>query len=132
MRQGLLIRYATVARISTAALCLVASFLPVTSTFAAPLAPLAPAPPEFTFAIAAGPLDQAIAAFESTTGFTVTVADGVSLRVFTSPGVTGVHSAEMAIERLLAGTSLRFRLTAARTYALEVEVAPERVDVTAR
>ena len=85
----------------------------------------------FRFDIPEGPLDAAVAAFEAVTGLRVSVP-GVELRMFTSPGVTGAHSAEQALERLLAGTPLRFRGVAGGHYALDIEIAPERVEVTAR
>ena len=86
----------------------------------------------YRFNIPEGPLDAVIAAFERVTGLTIAAPAGVALRMFTSPGVRGAHSADQALERLLAGTSLRFRVVSSGTYSLDIEIAPERIEVTAR
>lgn len=84
----------------------------------------------YTFAIPAGPLDAALAAFEQTTGLTVKVAPG-AISGFASPGVSGVFSADRALVELLAGTGIFHRFTDARTVSLDLEVVSETLDVTA-
>lgn len=66
----------------------------------------------YRFDIPKGPLDEAVARFEALTGLKVVMPSGISLHIFTSPGVSGVHTAEQALERLLAATSLQFRAAA--------------------
>lgn len=62
---------------------------------------------ELRFDIPAGALDQALKAFEATTGLTLDVrlpAD--TLVMMHSPGVSGVLSASAALDQLLSGTAL--------------------------
>lgn len=63
------------------------------------------------FDIPAGPLEQAITAFEETTGLKVKLAipDG-TVAGFNSPGVTGLYREEDALQLLLKGTGLNFRI----------------------
>jgi len=86
----------------------------------------------YAFDIPAGPLDEAIVAFRARTGRTVEPPDGVPLAVLMSPGVRASCTADEALERLLAGTPLRFRTAGDGRYALDVAIAAEQVDVTAR
>ncbi len=117
-----------------AVLIVLLSFVPAAAIAADGPAAAAPrpAPDAYAFDIPPGPLDAAVARFAAVTGLTVLVPPGVTLGVFDSPGVTGLHAADMALEQLLAGTALRFRRIDAATYALDVAIAPERVEVTAR
>jgi catecholate siderophore receptor len=86
--------------------------------------------PTHRFDIPAGPLTDALAAFQTATGAKVTT--GVSLaQNLTSPGVSGVFTTAQALQQLLSGTGLTARLTAANTFALEIWISPESVEVTA-
>ena len=85
--------------------------------------------PTYRFDIPGGPLDDVVAAFRTVTGFRVTVPS--TLQAITSPGVTGVFTAEQALERLLSGTSVAFRLASTNAYVLEVRLT-QSVEVTAR
>jgi catecholate siderophore receptor len=80
--------------------------------------------------IAEGPLETVLAAYQSASGVTVTFPADVVRRI-TSPGVTGLLTAEQALARLLAGTSLAFRFTAPFAAVVEIRIASESVDVTA-
>lgn len=84
----------------------------------------------YRFNIPAGSLETAIATFQAVTGFKVTVPSRETIQTLTSPGVSGDYTAEQALEKLLGGTGLTFRATAADTYAVEVRIAPVRVEVT--
>jgi catecholate siderophore receptor len=82
------------------------------------------------FNIPAGPLDQAIAAYEKTTGLKVRVLlPKDALAGFNSPGVTGLYREEEALRMLLADTGLNFRLEDATTMAVGVQ-ANDSVSVT--
>jgi catecholate siderophore receptor len=85
------------------------------------------------FNIPAGPLDAALAAFETASGVTVAVAPSLAstVQALQSPGVTGAHEIEQALELLLAGTGLASRLAAANTYAIDVHPVSENVEVHA-
>jgi catecholate siderophore receptor len=86
----------------------------------------------FQFEIAAGSLDVAIAQFRALTGHAVILPNGIALDGFTSRGATGTLTADEGLAKLLDGTGLIFRKTDARTYALEVYVPGENVEVVAR
>ncbi len=70
------------------------------------------------FDIAAQPLGAAIDAFIAATGWQVGYAAEVT-RDRKSPGVTGSLTPTAALTRLLTGTGVTFRLTGARTVALD-------------
>jgi catecholate siderophore receptor len=82
------------------------------------------------FEIPAGPLSTVIEAFQRTTGWTVTFADD-AVRSLQSGGVSGVFTPEQALRRILAGTGVAHRLTAAQTAVLDLR-REESVVVTAR
>ena len=75
-----------------------------------------------------GPLETVIAAYQSASGVTVTFPADV-VRGITSPGVSGLLTAEQALAKLLAGTSLGFRFTAPFAAVVEIRIASESVDV---
>jgi catecholate siderophore receptor len=82
------------------------------------------------FDIPPGPLDDVVAAFRTATGATVTFGLD-SLGQIHSPGVTGLLTPERALQTMLAGTSLAFRITAPGQFTIEVPVRTESVEVTA-
>jgi catecholate siderophore receptor len=91
--------------------------------------PITAASQAYRFDISPGPLSDALAAFQAVTGMKVSVAANI-LQNLTSPGVSGIHSAEAALAQLLAGTGLTARLTATHTFSIEVWISPENVEVT--
>lgn len=82
------------------------------------------------FGIAAGPLDEAVKAYEKTTGLTVKVAlpEG-TLTGFDSPGVNGLYREDEALRLLLEGTGLNYRVEDAATMVVGVQ-AKDTVSVT--
>ena len=83
------------------------------------------------FDIPAGPLDQAIAAYEKATGLKVKIVlpDG-TLAGFQTHGVVGLYREEEALRLLLDGTGLNFRAEDAATLVVGVQ-ARDTVSVTA-
>ena len=82
------------------------------------------------FEITAGPLDTVLKAFEQVTGYTATISkEGIGS--LSSPGVAGVYTPEQALQKLLAGTGLTYRYTAAETVFLDLQGVTQSVDVTA-
>ena len=77
-----------------------------------------------------GPLETVIAAYQSASGVAVTFPADV-VRGITSPGVSGMFTAEQALAKVLAGTSLGFRFTAPFAALVEIRIASESVDVAA-
>ena len=87
------------------------------------------APQTFQFDIAAGPLSGTVAVFEKLTGLTV-VLSTPDLGTLSSPGVVGAWTAQDAMVRLLAGTSVRATFEG-RTVRLNVGGLAESVQVSA-
>lgn len=83
------------------------------------------------FDIPAGPLEEAIAAYEKATGLKVenTLPSGM-LTGFPSPGVIGLYREDEALRRLLGGTGLNFRAEDSATMVIGVQ-ARDTVSVTA-
>src|SRR5581483_12227223 len=90
---------------------------PAARALAGPQGSRAAEPPPQRFAIAAGPLGGVLAALRAATGLAILVPTDAVDAIW-SPGVSGVFSAEAALERVLAGTSLVFRFTAPDTVVL--------------
>jgi catecholate siderophore receptor len=117
------------------AVCLIASsaLLTTPSWASHPTATSAPSEAHtYVFEITSGPLDAAIAQFEQVAGATVMVAGGASIEGLSTAGVSGVHTADQALELLVSGTGLQPRVTGVLTYALVVQVADEGIEVTGR
>ena len=89
------------------------------------------ATPLLRFDISAGPLGMVLARFEEITGFGIKTENPAILEL-QSPGISGVMTAERALEQILVGTGVRSRLSAPRTVALDVAPVSESVDVTGR
>ena len=83
----------------------------------------------YRFDIPAGPLDQAVHAFERVTGVGVDAPSVSPIAVFASPGVRGVFTAAEALEALLSGTGLACRFTRENAATLDVHLPPERIEV---
>jgi catecholate siderophore receptor len=81
------------------------------------------------FDIPAGSLDSTLAAFEQVTGLSINYAKE-GFRSLSSPGVSGVYTAEQALQRLLADTGLTYRYTAATAVTLDLKNVATSVEVT--
>jgi catecholate siderophore receptor len=82
------------------------------------------------FNIAAGPLDEAIKAYEQATGLTVKIVLPTgTLAGFKSLGVVGLYPEEEAMRLLLDGTGLNYRIEDATTLVVGVQ-AKDSVSVT--
>ena len=79
--------------------------------------------------IPAGPLSDAIPAFERVSGVRVTL-DLATIGSLQSPGVSGVLTVPQALGALLTGTGVRARFTSATAVVLEIGGQSESVDVT--
>ncbi len=69
--------------------------------------------------------------FEDVTGIRVTLSME-AIGTIQSPGVTGLFSVERALEAVLAGTNVTFRLTSPNAAVLELRGQTESVEVTGR
>ncbi|HJX29859.1 MAG TPA: TonB-dependent siderophore receptor [Thermoanaerobaculia bacterium] len=83
------------------------------------------------FDIAPGPLGAALVVYEEMTGLRVEIPRE-AIRGLSSPGVSGLFTAEQALRELLAETGVTYRFSGARTVTLELQMLSETVDVTAR
>ena len=82
------------------------------------------------FEIAAGPLEEAVKAYEKTTGLTVKVVlPAGTLAGFNSLGVTGLYREDEALRLLLEGTGLNYRVEDATTMVVGVQ-SKDTVSVT--
>ncbi|WP_448145450.1 TonB-dependent siderophore receptor [Pseudomonas silesiensis] len=73
---------------------------------------------QFSFALAAKPLPQALSDFSRVTGISVVYTDEAPYAI-TAPAVSGQMSAEQALQRLLGGSGFTFRRTDGHTLVLE-------------
>src|SRR5687767_9683948 len=80
------------------------------------------------FDIPAGPLQTVLESFQAATGWKVRTPSAEMLRV-ASPGVTGLHTPEKALARLLAGTGISFQIDGLKTATLEIHAQSESVEV---
>ncbi len=83
------------------------------------------------FNIPAAPLGDVLATFHTLTGLDVTFANE-GIRNVSSPGVTGVYTSAQALQHLLEGTGVTFRLTAPTVVTFELRALSESVDVKTR
>jgi catecholate siderophore receptor len=82
------------------------------------------------FDIAAGPLDEAIAAYEKATGLTVKIVlPAGTLAGFKSMGVVGLYPEEEGMRQLLDGTGLNYRIEDGTTLVVGVQ-AKDSVSVS--
>jgi len=82
------------------------------------------------FDIPAGPLEDAIAAFQKATGVNVHFTNE-GIKTLNSKGVTGLHTVEEGLRLLLEGSGVSARFTAARSVELELRAGASTVDVSA-
>jgi iron complex outermembrane receptor protein len=73
---------------------------------------------QFSFAMAAKPLPQALSDFSRITGISVVYTDEAPYGI-NAPAVSGLMSAEQAMQRLLSGSGFTFRRTDDHTLVLE-------------
>jgi len=81
------------------------------------------------FDIPAGSLDSVIPAFTQVTGLTVATAKDGFLSIH-SPGVSGLFTADQALEKLLTGTGLSYRFASSNAVSIELKSVATSVDVT--
>jgi catecholate siderophore receptor len=115
----------------TAILAIFMAAIPVAPSFASQTAgapPPAATAPQLRFDIGAGPLADALAAFESLTGLKVQTTSTVAQLV--SPGVTGLHTPREALALLVGGTGLTLRVLSPGTFVLETGSAARRIEIT--
>ncbi len=95
--------------------------------------PVAQAPAVVRFDIPAGPLDEALRAFEATTGLVVRVQlPSDTVHMMESPGVSGALSIGDALAALLTGTSLAGRIVPGGDVVVDVASVRESLTVTGR
>jgi catecholate siderophore receptor len=83
------------------------------------------------FEIPPGPLSDVLGTFERVAEMEVTLAIE-SIGSIQSPGVSGVLTPEQALQAMVAGTGVRFRLTSSTSAVLELAALAESVEVTGR
>lgn len=83
------------------------------------------------FNIPAGTLESVLAAFQNLTGLRVLIPDE-KMRGISSPGVSGTYTPEQALTQILNGTGVTYSRTAPDTLTLEIQAAPESVEVVGR
>jgi catecholate siderophore receptor len=79
--------------------------------------------------IPAGPLSDVLPRFEAIAGITVSLSLE-SIGTIQSPGVKGLYTVARALEELLVGTSLGFRMDAANHATIDLRTQSESVQVT--
>jgi catecholate siderophore receptor len=82
------------------------------------------------FEIPAGALDAVLSAFAQVTGFTVNISHE-GIRSLSSPGVSGVYTAEQALQKLLADTGLTYRIVSPNAVSFDLKSLATAVEVTA-
>jgi catecholate siderophore receptor len=85
--------------------------------------------PVWRFEIAAGQLDSVVAGFKRVTGLNVNVSNE-GIRNIASPGVSGVYTADQALDKLLTGTGVTYRYTSTASVSLELQSVATSVEVT--
>jgi catecholate siderophore receptor len=83
------------------------------------------------FDIPPGTLDTVLTAFQKMTAWQVIVSDA-AIRTLASPGVSGLHTPELALKQLLANTGVTYSVTAPQTATLELETVSTLIEVTAQ
>lgn len=82
------------------------------------------------FDIAAGNLEDVLAAFERVSGWVVVIPTN-DIRTVASPGVTGMFTDEEALNKILTGTGVTFDLTAPKAISLRLLGPNEQVEILA-
>ena len=81
------------------------------------------------FDIPAGTVGSVLTAFEHVTGLSVTVRTE-DLRTLASPGVSGIYTADQALQKLLADTVLTYRFTSATAVSVDLKSVLTSIEVT--
>ena len=81
------------------------------------------------YSIPAGILESVLVSFAETSGLSIKTAEDDILAV-RSPGVSGLYTADQALAKLLAGTSLSYKFTSASTVLIDLKRLATSVDVT--
>ncbi len=84
--------------------------------------------PVWRFGIPAGPLDAVLRTFTQMTGVSVTFAKE-GIRELSSPGVTGVFTADQALQKVLTNTGVTYRFTSPAAVTLDLKSVATSVDV---
>jgi catecholate siderophore receptor len=87
--------------------------------------------PLLRFSVPAGTLGDAIAAFEKTSGWTVSMPDA-KMKTLSSMGSKGLLPARQALDEILAGTGLQFRQSGPREAELTFEAVRSSIEVSER
>lgn len=87
--------------------------------------------PVVRFDIDARSMDEALAAFQRVSGWTVRIPDA-RMGTLTSKGVSGTLPPAQALRQMLSGTGLSYRMTGPMEAVLEFEQARSTVEVTER
>ncbi len=85
-------------------------------------------PRRLRFDVPAGPLRTVLAEIERIAGVSITITDAIG--DISSPGVSGIFTAEEAVARAIDGTSVTARVTSPNNIALEIRLASEAVEVS--
>src|SRR5262245_59742215 len=80
------------------------------------------------FDIPPGTLDSVLIAFRNLTGIEVVVPEN-KIRTLPSPGVSGVFTAEKALQQILAGTGINYRFSGPKIVTLELPGLAASVEV---
>lgn len=94
-------------------------------------APAARSLPVMRFDIVAAALTETLAAFERASGWKVEIPDE-KMRSLPAKGVTGVFSATQALNRILDGTGLRYRVTGVNRVTIDFAEVRSSVEVNDR
>jgi len=82
------------------------------------------------FDIPPGTLDAVLAAYEKTAQFNVTIPRD-SMRGIWSPGVAGLYTPQVALQKLLTGTGIGYKVTGFDRATLEIQGMATAIEVTA-
>lgn len=80
------------------------------------------------FDIPPGALETVLETFQTLTGWRVSLPND-EVRSIGSPGVSGMYTVEQALQQLLTGTGISYRVTEAKTITLEIQAQAESVEV---
>jgi catecholate siderophore receptor len=86
-------------------------------------------PQQLSFDIPPGSLEVVLRTFEKLTGIAVTLSEE-GIKALPSPGVSGLRTAEQALQSLLTGTGVSHRFTAPAAVVVEIRVASDAVQVS--
>ncbi|HVX66491.1 MAG TPA: TonB-dependent siderophore receptor [Bryobacteraceae bacterium] len=85
--------------------------------------------PVYRFEIPAGPLASVMASFQRQTGLKLNASEE-GIGDIPSPGVTGVLTADLALQKLLEGTGIAYRYTTPASVVLEIRGPATTIEVS--